>query len=390
MEPGRRRQVTVPETQEKTPSGVIRVRCCRVRRGAPDVMQEGPFGPLPAWYPVCMMEPMATPDAKVRTPHGETAPYRPLTQRVLDRLPGWRWPWIVAWSLLAGGPYYVTQLITPSAPYPGDAFVVTATSGTILSMWGAGVVSRRLDALQSTLAELLPDEPDPPAIYRSLGSLRWPVILTLLSTVAFEGVDFVLSPSLATALRVPLTFVGTLAGITFMWVVGALLVTTYRVGTRRLALRPFHVDPGLGLMPLGRLAFTGFIILIAMLGPVVFASAGDVRADIFLLLVMFGGVSLFFVSLSTLHQQATAAKAERLAWARRLYGEAVTPLEAGAEAGAAAAQSSSLLAAAEIERKVLAIPEWPIDDWIWRAILAVLIGATAGVVARAIGSGLAL
>jgi len=297
---------------------------------------------------------------------------------------------MVGWSLLAGAPYYVTHLVDPSAPYPGDAFAVTATSGVLLSLWGAGAVSQRLEGLQPTLAELLPDERDPGAIYRALGSWRWPLILTFFSTAAFEGVDFVTAPSLATAARIPLTFFGTLAGIAFMWVVGALLVTTYRVGTRRLALRQFHVDPGLGLKALGRLVFSGFITLVAIFVPVLVASIGDVRAYVFLLLALFGSVSLFFVSLSTLHRQASAAKAERLTWARHLYAQAMEPLQSGADARALATQSASVLAAAEIERKVLAIPEWPIDDWIWRTLVAILIGATAGLVARAIGAGLAI
>jgi len=317
-------------------------------------------------------------------------PYLPLTERVLARLPGWRWPWMVAWSLLAGGPYYVTQLANPHAPYPGDGFVVTATFGALMSLWGAGMLTRRLGALLPGLAELLPDERDPGAIFGALGSRRWPLILTFLSSVAFEGADFVTAPSLVTAVRVPLIFIGTLAGITAMWVVGALLVATYRIGARRLALRPFYLDPGLGLKALGRLAFAGFIILIAFLGPVMVATAGDLRADIFMYISVFGGVGLFFLSLSTLHAQAAAAKAERLAWARALYAGAIAPLESGADADALATRSASLLAAAEIERKVLAIPEWPIDDWIWRTIVAILIGASAGVAARAIGSGLAL
>jgi hypothetical protein len=333
---------------------------------------------------------MATPNATQRPEPGKTPPNRPLTERVLDRLPGWRWPWMVAWSLLTGGPYVVTQLWTPGAPYPGDAFVVTATTATLLALWGSGVVSRRLDGLRPTLAALVPDEPDPSAIYRAVASIRWPLLLTLSQTVAFEGADFVLSPSLTTAVRIPPTFIGTLAGVTFMWVVGALFVATYRIGKRRLALPPFQVDPGLGLKPLGRLVFAGFAILMAVLGPVVVATAGDVRADSFLLIAIFGGVALFFVSLSTLHGQAAAVKADRLAWARRLYAQALEPLGKDAETRVLAAQSASVLAAAEIERKVLAIPEWPIDDWIWRTIFAILVGATTGVVARAIGSGLAL
>jgi len=71
---------------------------------------------------------------------------------------------MAGWSLLAGAPYYVTHLVDPSAPYPGDAFAVTATFGVLLSLWGAGAVSQRLEGLQPTLAELLPDERDPGAM----------------------------------------------------------------------------------------------------------------------------------------------------------------------------------------------------------------------------------
>lgn len=335
------------------------------------------------------MERMATPNGNARTSHGETPPYRPLSERVLDRLPGWRWPWLVAWSMFAAVPYYLTRS-DPLAPYPGDAFVITYTAGSIVVLLGNRLVSGRLDALQPTLAELLPDQAEPGRAYAAVGSVRGPLAVAVLITIAFEGFDFVAGPSLTTGVRIPLLFIGNLAGASAFWVVGALLVATYRLGARPLALRAFHLDPGLGLKAIGRLVFIGLSVVLLGFGPVGVATANDPRSLVVQLVGLVTLVGFFFLSLSSLHGQLSMAKAERLAWARRLYGQAVGPLEGGADAARLAAASPSLLAAAEIERKVMAISEWPIDDWIWRTIVAILIGASAGVVARAIGVGLAI
>lgn len=320
----------------------------------------------------------------------EIPPYRPLTERVLDRLPGWRWAWMVGWALLGGGPYLLAHLADPGAAYPGDPFAISLSWAALVSLWGAGVVTRRLDALQPALAELLPEGMDPPSQFRAVGSRLWPVVGAVLVTVLFEVFDFVTAPTLATGLRIVPVLFGNLASAAFLLAVTTLMYSIHRVGALPLRLRPFHADPGLGLKTFGRLAFAGFGILLLAFAPVFAVTNSDVRSWVINLVLLLAAVSLFFLSLTSLHRQLATAKAERLAWARRLYGEAVEPLEAEADAQALAARSASLVAAAEIERKVLAIPEWPIDDWIWRTLVAVLIGATAGVVARAIGAGLAI
>jgi len=321
---------------------------------------------------------------------GEIPPYRPLTERVLDRLPGWRWAWMVGWALLGGGPYLLAHQADPGAPYPGDPFAISLSWAALVSLCGAGVVTRRLDALQPALAELLPAGMDPPSQFRAVGSRLWPVVGAVLVTASFEVIDFVAAPTLATGLRIVPAFFANLASAAFLLAVAALLYSIYRVGALPLRLRPFHADPGLGLKAFGRLAFAGFGIFLLAFAPVFAVTTSDVRSWVINLLILLVSVSLFFLSLSSLHHQLAAAKAERLAWARRLYGNAVELLEGEADAQALAARSASLVAAAEIERKVQAIPEWPIDDWIWRTLAAILIGATAGVVARAIGAGLAI
>jgi hypothetical protein len=209
-------------------------------------------------------------------------------------------------------------------------------------------------------------------------------------TLTFEVADFVATPSAATAVRIVPVLVGQLSVAVYVWVFVTLLIGIDRLGRTRLRLLAFHEDSGLGLRPIGRLAFLGFTVALVASLPVAASSYSDLRSLGVLLGLLFIGVTLFFLSVYRLHRQLSTARAEHLAWARSLYGQALAPVLAEDEPRALSRQAPSLLAAAELERRAHAIGEWPFDDRILRAVAAILIGATAGVVARAIGSGLAI
>jgi hypothetical protein len=185
-------------------------------------------------------------------------------------------------------------------------------------------------------------------------------------------------------------FVGQLAGAAFLWVYLATLISLYGIGGRSLTLPPFTLDPGLGLRPFGHIAFTGFVAVALSIGAFLLTTGGDPRTAVGGLGVLFATGLLFFASLYRLHHQLVVAKAERVAWARRLFADALAPVESDPGQSTLETQSPPLLAAAEIERRVHQIAEWPFDDWVLRTVVAILLGATAGVVARAVATGIGI
>jgi len=298
---------------------------------------------------------------------------------------------MVVWAGLAPATYFVTHLADPSAAYPGDAFVVAFAWVNLVGLWGASLIAARLDALQPTLRDLLPGdsagEPDP---FRAVGSTVGPVVGTVLGSLLFEVADFVAEPGLALGLRVVPALVGQLAVFVFVWVMLATLFSLSRLGRLPLRLAPFATDTTLGLKPFGRLAFVGFAVSIVMVVPLAAATEADPRSQVVLLATVFLLAALFFVSLYRLHGQLVAAKAEHAAWARRLYAAALGPVQDAPTEETLSRQSASLLAAAELERRVGDIAEWPFDDWVLRAVVAILLGATAGIAARVVATGLGI
>jgi len=164
------------------------------------------------------------------------------------------------------------------------------------------------------------------------------------------------------------------------------------IGGMPLRLEPFTADRSLGLRPFGRLAFWAFVPLPLLTLPLIFVRYGI--ADLILnLAVTVLGTVLFFTSLLGLHGQLTQAKAQYAAWARGLYAEALAPVigsknpripAAGGGGGAAAlrSQSAELLAAAELERRVAAIYEWPFDEGMLRTMAAIATSVAAAILAR--------
>jgi hypothetical protein len=116
----------------------------------------------------------------------------------------------------------------------------------------------------------------------------------------------------------------------------------------------------------------------------------DVRSTVETLAFVAVFSALFVLSAYTLHRQLVAAKAEQVRWAQGLVRATLQPIERhGAEpaddeavVGALAQARSALAAATEIERRALAIHEWPFDATIVRTVAAILTSVTAVIIAR--------
>ena len=314
---------------------------------------------------------------------------RPLTERVLDRLPGPRLAWMLAWASLGSAAYLLTHVASPTATYPGDAFLLVFAVVNFVGLWANAAIGRRVDGLQPRLADML--EPGQASeAFRSVGSTIGPLAFALVATLVYEIADFVANPNLAQGLRVVPVFFGQLAGAAFIWVYVAVLVSLIRIGGRPLRLPSFESDPGLGLRPFGQIAFIGFVGVALSIAGFMATTGGDPRTGFSGLLVMFALGGLFFVSLYRLHLQMVTARSGYLAWARDLYAQALAPLRASPTVEVLERQAARITAATEIERRVKEIAEWPFDDWVLRTLVAILLGATAGVAARAVATGIGI
>lgn len=315
----------------------------------------------------------------------------PLTERVLARLPGPRLAWLVGWGLLPFAAYELAYAAQPWPSYLGTTSNLMFGLTNLLGLWGVARLAGRVDQLQPTLSRLdPPDRPDHrPLPFRHVGNIWGPLAISAAITLTWDLFDFVMYPSVATALLVGVIFFAQLGITTFLWTYGGVLFGLDRLGRGPLRLEPFETDPHLGLKNIGSLAFEAFLVAGAMVIPIVIASAGDVRAIAGALIVVIVVGALFFISATSLHNTLASAKAAHVRRARGLVGVALEPVSALAEPidSAAArraldAAATRLAAAVEVERRALAIQDWPFDAAILRTVVAILTSATAAIAAR--------
>src|ERR687897_574841 len=80
---------------------------------------------------------------------------------------------------------------------------------------------------------------------------------------------------------------------TFLWTYASLQLGLDRLGREHLLPGARGADPGLGLRPLGRVAFTGLWMLMIWLVPVLLTGLPDVVGVIIGTLVLFGALAAF-------------------------------------------------------------------------------------------------
>jgi hypothetical protein len=159
---------------------------------------------------------------------------------------------------------------------------------------------------------------------------------------------------------------------TFLWVYGSLQLGLNRLGQSHLAADAVRVDPGLGLTPLGSVAFMGLWTLLAAFVPVVLTGLPDVVGFVLGVSVLGVGLALFFLSLYRLHRQMVAVKAAELAIARDLYAQACEPLRSSPTLEVLEQQHTLLGAADALEKRANAIHDWPIDEGTWARVATIV------------------
>ncbi len=313
----------------------------------------------------------------------------PLTERILRRLPGPRWVWIVLWALSV--PLRLIDLVIvlvlthqPLVPERlADVFLsqVGFTWVVLVALWAAPRLDRRVDDLAPVLARVAPTAP-PRSWFAQLTSVRGPLLVAFVCVaIATPSTWLDFGPAVALA-DLPLLFLMVIPIGTFVWAYGSILVGLDRIGRSTLTLDSYPEDRSLGLGPVGATAIAGFWMVIAASGPVLIVAGRDLTTFAISLTVVGVTVLLLVLSIVHFHRQMQAAKAGYVAMARSLVAAAYEPIRSGADLRTLEAHSSTLSAAQGLADRAERILEWPVDERMVAWIAVVVSGVVTTLVVR--------
>ena len=291
---------------------------------------------------------------------------RPLTERMLGRLPGPRVVWLLAWAAVpvAAGLLPSAYLASVGArPLPVRLLTgLVFAYAVALAIWAVGRFTREGDTVQRSVDQLAvhPEQAATP-VFRGMASTQGPLALTLVFVMVTVWRTAVLGDLSAALLWLPVSLLVNLPLLTAVWVYLALLLGLHRLGRRTLSLAAFPQDLSLGLGEVGRLAFTAFWIYGAGFAPVLVVNVANPIGLLLLLGLFLLGVLVFFACLQGLHRQLLAARRHYLEWAGQLYAQAYEPVRSGSLV-ALGEQAQALLAAEVIQRRAEAIQQWPFQQ----------------------------
>jgi hypothetical protein len=252
----------------------------------------------------------------------------------------------------------------------------------LITLWGSERIAHRLDALRASTSEILEGNAREP--FREINSVAGPLAASAATAIAF-GVSALVADGFASAiLRGATWFVVGIALWTFLWTYVSLQLGLDRLGREHLLPDAPRVDPTLGLQPLGGVAFMGLWMLLAWLVPVLLTGLPDVVGVAIGAALLAAAVGAFFVSLRRLHRQMVAVKTSELATARDLYAQAYEPVRTAPTLEALERQHSLLGAADALEKRALAIHEWPIDEGTLARLITIATSVVAVIIARLI------
>jgi hypothetical protein len=313
----------------------------------------------------------------------------PVTERILSRLPGPRRAWIAAWALVPWLNLAVVQIVD-AADRGGPGVTLrevlnraAVTVAIVLALWGGMRIIADLRRLPPALATVVEqDEPEVAGLFGGIDSMLVPLLLTAASMVVLP-IDEALAGDLVAAAIQALTWL--IVGIplwTAVWIYLTVQVGLGRLGQGRLTLQAYRGDRSLGLLPVGRLAFTAFWMLLGVVGPLVLTNASDIPGAVVGTVVLVAGVGLFFWSLRRLHRQMIAVRERELELARGLYMQTYQQVRDQPTLEVLGRQASLLKAAEELERRAERILVWPFDEVTFARVVAIASSVTAGIIAR--------
>lgn len=228
--------------------------------------------------------------------------------------------WVLVWALLPwanAGANLLLDTETSAVWEQRRGLVIlnyaAISLAVVITVWGTSRIARRLEALGA--------EP-----FHAISSVVGPVLLAAATAVAF-GISATVRDGVASGLLRGGTWL--LLGIafwTFIWTYGCLLLGLGRLGKRHISRDAALVDPGLGLLPVGAVAFLGLWLLLAWLVPILLTGLPDVVGVVIAVVLLAAVLGAFFLSLFSLHRQMVMVKKHELELARGLYADAYEPL----------------------------------------------------------------
>jgi hypothetical protein len=182
--------------------------------------------------------------------------------------------WIVVWALLPwlnAGANLLLETGARSAVWEQSRTLVllnyaALSLAIVITLWGTERIARRLEALRAMTSNVL--EADGSEPFREMNSVAGPVVASAATAIAFALTALVDDGWTSAILRGATWFVLGIALWTFLWTFASLQLGLDRLGRERLLPDAVRVDPGLGLRPLGGVAFMGLWMLVAWLVPV--------------------------------------------------------------------------------------------------------------------------
>jgi hypothetical protein len=305
-----------------------------------------------------------------------TSRLRPLSDRILAWLPGRRIYWIAAWALIplanAGG-NLLLGAETSAVWEQSDLLVVlnyaALSFGVVLTLWGTARIARRSERLRAETTDVLDTDASDP--FRAMNSVVGPLVIAVGGATALAVSAFLRDGWASAFLRGGTWLLLGIAFWTFLWTYACLQFGLNQLGDGRLRRDAALIDPSLGLRPLGAAAFMGLWMLLVWLVPVVLTGLPDVVGIVIGLVVLAGGLGAFFFSLWGLHRQMTAVKEGQVAIARELYAEAYEPVRVEPTLEALERQRGLISAAEALEKRALAIHDWPVDQATWAWVIGI-------------------
>jgi hypothetical protein len=315
---------------------------------------------------------------------------RPLTERILALLPGPRVFWVAAWALvpwLNAGANLLLDTGERSAVWEQSRAVVIVNYAAlsfamVVTVLGSSLIARRVETLGAATSKVLTGVPR--ASFREMNRVRGPLLGAAATALAFGLSALIRDGLTAGVLRAATWFVLGVALWTFLWTYASLQLGLTRLGRAQLRRDAALVDSGLGLRPLGSVAFLGLCLLLAWLVPVLVTGLPDVVGLVIGLLVLAGGLGAFVFSLYGLHRQMVEVKESELALARELYAEAYEPVREERTLEALERQHSLLGAADALEKRARAIHDWPVAEGTWAWVIGIATSVVAIACARLI------
>ena len=314
----------------------------------------------------------------------------PLTERILNALPGPRMLWIVVWAAIPFGAAFLPDAYI--ATIGEESFTIRLLTGVVFSyvnliaLWGVAKFTRDTAVAEASVSPLEEDDGTPRGtIFRGLGSTWGPLAITTVFVVITTIQTADLADTTTALVWLPNTIVTNVASTTGVWVYVAILLGLNRLGHLHLSLDRFPEDPSLGLSQVGRVAVGAFWVYIAAWVVSLLPSrSGGLRLILSLTVFVFGLI-VFFASLWRLHRKLVRARDQQIEWARSLYAQAYEPVRSGSVT-ALEDRAAALQAADGIAARAEKIQRWPFSDTRMRQMLAlagtVLTFVTTGVITR--------